>query len=43
VKPGDAATFGSAAGLVAVLVVIGTLVPTARALRVNPITAIRTD
>jgi ABC-type antimicrobial peptide transport system permease subunit len=43
ITPADPVTFGSAIGLVALLLMIGTLVPTVRALRVDPIAAIRTE
>jgi predicted permease len=43
VKPSDAQTFGAAIGLTAVMLVVGTLVPTIRALRIDPISAIRTE
>jgi putative ABC transport system permease protein len=43
VQPGDAQTFAAAAGLVAVMLVVGTLAPTLRALRIDPISAIRVD
>ena len=39
----DAATFGAAVGLVLVMTAAGTLAPTRRALRVDPITAIRSE
>jgi putative ABC transport system permease protein len=43
VQPGDAQTFAAAAALVAVMLVVGTLAPTLRALRIDPISAIRVD
>jgi len=43
VKPSDAATFSGAVALAALMLVAGTLVPTLRALRVDPITAIRAE
>jgi len=43
IKPDDVETFGAAIGLVAVMLVIGTTAPTIRALRVDPIRAIRTE
>jgi predicted permease len=43
VKPYDAATFGAATALVAVMIVIGTLVPAVRALHVDPISVIRAE
>jgi len=43
IAPGDVETFGAAIGLVAVVLVIGTTAPTVRALRVDPIRAIRTE
>ena len=43
VAPADGPTFLAAAVLSVVMTIAGTLVPTIRALRVNPITAIRTE
>jgi ABC-type antimicrobial peptide transport system permease subunit len=43
VAPNDPATFGAAAALVAVMLLVGTLLPTIRALRIDPISAIRTE
>jgi putative ABC transport system permease protein len=43
VVPADGPTFLAAAVLSVVMTIAGTLVPTIRALRVNPITAIRAD
>jgi predicted permease len=43
VKPDDGATFGTAVGLAVVMLVIGTAVPVLRALRVDPITAVRAE
>jgi ABC-type antimicrobial peptide transport system permease subunit len=43
VKPADAPTLASAVGLAVVMTVLGTLAPTLRALRVDPITALRSD
>jgi putative ABC transport system permease protein len=43
VQPADVQTFVGAVGLVIVMVLVGTLAPTLRALRVNPITAIRSE
>ena len=41
VTPGDLPTFLAAIATVVVMAVAGTLLPTARALSVNPVTAIR--
>jgi len=43
IKPTDIETFGASAGLVALMLIIGTLLPTIRALRIDPIKAIRTE
>jgi predicted permease len=43
VTPGDAATFVTAAGLCFLMTLAGSLVPSLRALRVDPITAIRAE
>jgi putative ABC transport system permease protein len=43
VKPSDAATFGAAACLIVAMIVVGTIVPTWRALRIDPMTALRAD
>jgi putative ABC transport system permease protein len=43
VRPADAVTFASVVGLAAVMTIAGCLMPTLRALRVSPITAIRQD
>ena len=43
VTPGDAATFLTAAGLCFLMTLAGSLVPSLRALRVDPITAIRAE
>jgi putative ABC transport system permease protein len=43
VRPGDTETFGAAIGLTAVMLLVGTLVPTIRALRIDPIRAIRCE
>jgi len=43
VRPGDVATFASVVGLAIVMTLAGCLMPTLRALRVDPITAIRTE
>ena len=43
VKPADAATLGSAVTLVLVMMFLGSLFPTLRALRVDPLTAIRAE
>src|SRR5258707_3152144 len=43
VKPSDVATFGAAAGLTLLMTLAGSLLPTLRAVRVDPITAIRTE
>ena len=43
VAPGDPLTFGSAIGLAVVMTVAGTLVPALRALRIDPIAAIRAE
>jgi putative ABC transport system permease protein len=41
VPPADALTIGSAVTLAVVMTLLGTMVPTLRALRVNPVTALR--
>ena len=43
ITPADAATMGAAVGLVAVMLVMGTLAPAIRALRIDPIEAIRAE
>ena len=43
VQPADALTIASAVGLSVLMTVVGSLAPTLRALRVNPITAIRAE
>jgi predicted permease len=43
VKPADTATLASAVTLVVVMVVVGSVLPTLRALRVDPLTAIRAE
>lgn len=43
IRPGDAVTFGTAVGLSVVMTVAGSLVPTLRALRVDPMNAIRAE
>jgi predicted permease len=43
VKPADATTLGAAVTLVLVMMFLGSLFPTLRALRVDPLTAIRTE
>jgi putative ABC transport system permease protein len=43
VRPGDPATFGAAIVLATAMTLVGSLMPTLRALRVDPITAIRTE
>ena len=43
VKPGDAAAFLSAAGLSLFMTVSGSLLPALRAIRIDPITAVRAE
>jgi predicted permease len=43
VTPADPVTFAAASGLTALMAVAGTLLPTLTALRVNPLTAIRSE
>jgi predicted permease len=43
VKPGDVEAFGGAIVLTGVMVAVGTLVPTLRALRIDPIVAMRSE
>jgi putative ABC transport system permease protein len=43
VRPGDVVTFASVVGLAVAMTLAGCLMPTLRALRVDPITAIRTE
>jgi ABC-type antimicrobial peptide transport system permease subunit len=42
-RPGDALTFASAIGLCVLMTVLGSLVPALRAVRIDPISAIRSD
>jgi hypothetical protein len=42
VQPGDLPTFLSAAGLCAVMTLVGSFLPALRAVRIDPMTAIRT-
>ena len=41
--PGDAATFATAIGLAVALTLAGSLIPTARAVRVDPAVAVRAE
>jgi putative ABC transport system permease protein len=43
VKPADVATMGASVTLVVLMMFLGSLLPTLRALRVDPLTAIRTE
>jgi hypothetical protein len=43
VRPADGVTFATAVALATIMTVAGTLMPTLRALRVDPIMAIRTE
>ncbi len=43
IQPGDSATFLTAVALAVVMTMAGCLLPTLRALRVDPITAIRSE
>ena len=43
VQPGDLPTFLSAAGLCAVMTLVGSFLPALRAVRIDPMTAIRTE
>ncbi len=43
VKPADALTFGSAVGLCLLMTVLGSLLPALRAVRIDPMTAIRSE
>ena len=43
VKPADAVTLTAAVGLSIVMTIIGSAMPMLRALRVNPITALRAE
>jgi predicted permease len=43
IKPGDALTFASAVGLCLVMTMMGSLLPAVRAVRIDPMTAIRTE
>jgi putative ABC transport system permease protein len=43
VQPGDAATFASAIGLCVLMTVLGSLLPALRAVRIDPIAAIRSE
>ena len=43
VSPADAATFASAMALALVMTLIGSIVPAVRAMRVDPLIAIRTE
>jgi predicted permease len=43
VRPGDALTFASAIGLCVLMTVLGSLVPALRAVRIDPIAAIRSE
>jgi putative ABC transport system permease protein len=43
VQPGDLPTFLSAAGLCVVMTLLGSLLPALRAVRIDPMTAIRSE
>lgn len=43
VRPSDSQAFGAAVALTALMLVAGTLVPTLRALRIDPLSAIRSE
>ena len=43
VKPADTITIASAIGLTVVMAALGTIAPTLRAVRVDPMTALRTE
>jgi ABC-type antimicrobial peptide transport system permease subunit len=43
VQPGDALTFASAVGLCVMMTVLGSLLPALRAVRIDPIQAIRSE
>jgi ABC-type antimicrobial peptide transport system permease subunit len=43
IKPGDALTFASAVGLCLVMTMLGSLLPAVRAVRIDPMAAIRTE
>ena len=43
VKPADAATVAAAVGLSVVMAALGTIAPTVRAVRIDPMTALRTE
>jgi putative ABC transport system permease protein len=43
VKPADALTIAGAVGLSVLMTIVGSLAPTLRALRVDPITALRAE
>jgi putative ABC transport system permease protein len=43
VKPADAPTLAAAVGLAALMTIVGSVMPTLRALRVDPITALRAE
>jgi predicted permease len=43
VAPGDTGTFGAAIGLCLLMTLIGSLTPAVRAVRIDPVTAIRTE
>ena len=43
VKPADASTMAAAVGLSALMTIVGSVMPTLRALRVDPITALRAE
>ena len=42
-KPGDALTFASALGLCLIMTLLGSLLPALRAVRIDPIAAIRSE
>ena len=43
VKPGDAITFAAAVGLCLLMSLVGSLLPALRAVRVDPLTVIRSE